>query len=192
MKPNKIATTQHLVHELIRERWSPRSFTEQEISETELHTIIEAGSWAFSASNIQPWRVIAGLRGSETFNRIFDCLMPGNQPWTKHAAALIITVVKTTFDKEGDPHNPTADHDCGAFNATMALQATSMGLMAHPMAGFEAKKVLETFALPANHKPITVMAVGYLDDAEKLEEPYKTRELTERTRKPLTEVVLDL
>jgi nitroreductase len=49
----------------------------------------------------------------------------------------------------------------------------------------------EVFQLPENLKPVVVIALGYLDEAEKLEEPYRTRELTPRTRKSLKELVLN-
>ena len=52
-------------------RWSPRAFTGETISETELLTILEAGRWAPSAYNSQPWRFVYALRGTEQWDRIF-------------------------------------------------------------------------------------------------------------------------
>jgi hypothetical protein len=37
---------------------------------------------------------------------------------------------------------------------------------------------------------MAVIALGYLDSAEKLPEPYKTRELSPRVRKPINEIIL--
>lgn len=36
------------------QRWSPRAFTNDEIDESELLTILEAGRWAPSSFNSQP------------------------------------------------------------------------------------------------------------------------------------------
>ena len=190
MNTVKTAHTNFPVIDLIKNRWSARSFSEKPISADDLKTIMEAGTWAFSANNEQPWRVIAAHKGSETFNKIVDCLMPGNAPWAKHAAALIVSIAKTDFEKEGHPANLTAEHDLGAFNATLVLQARSMEIFAHPMGGFDKQKTKELFSLPENLKPIAVIALGYLDDAEKLDEPYKSRELTARSRKGLNEIML--
>ena len=38
-------------------------------------------------------------------------------------------------------------------------------------------------------EPVVFIALGYLDSPEKLEEPFKTREITPRTRKPLHQIV---
>jgi nitroreductase len=116
--------------------------------------------------------------------------MPGNVPWAKNAAALIVSIAKTTLETDGSA-NRYAEHDLGAFNATMALQARSMDIITHPMAGFEPKKIKEEFQLDASLKPLTVMALGYLDSAEKLEEPYRSRELSPRNRKGFVEFILN-
>ena len=65
-----------------------------------------------------------------------------------------------------------------------------MNIYAHPMAGFDKSKIIESFGLTDLQKPMLVIALGYLDDAEKLAEPYKTRELTARNRKELHEFIL--
>ena len=189
MSKIKIAKTKHKVHKLIKTRWSARSFSEKVISQEDLMTLVEAASWSFSANNEQPWRFITALKGSETFDKILSCIMPGNTPWAKNAAAYIVSLAKTTFDKEGNPPNGGAEHDLGAANMSLVLQAHSMGIYCHPMGGFERAKLKEVFQLPENLKPVVVIALGYLDEAGKLEEPYRTRELTPRSRKSLQELV---
>ncbi|MCD6068230.1 MAG: nfsA [Bacteroidetes bacterium] len=190
MSEIKEAKTQYEVIDLIRKRWSARSFLGKEITEKDLMAILEAGSWAFSGNNEQPWRVIPAHRGSENFEKIVAALAPGNTPWAKNAAVLMVSVAKTTADKEGNPFNAYAEHDLGTFNATLALQAFSMGIFSHPMAGFDKSKISASFSLAENLKPMVVIALGYLDEADKLEEPYKTRELTARTRKAVSELIL--
>lgn len=44
--------------EAIHQRRSIRSFTEQPVDETELQAILEAGRWAPSGVNNQPWRFV--------------------------------------------------------------------------------------------------------------------------------------
>ena len=53
----------HPVSEIFTNRWSPRAFTGEPIPDATLHTILEAGSWAPSANNFQPWRFIYVKRG---------------------------------------------------------------------------------------------------------------------------------
>ena len=187
----KKAKTKYPILDLIKERWSPRSFNKQSISKEEIYTIIEAGSWAFSANNEQPWRFFEALKGTEDFSKILETLMPGNTPWAQHAQAFIVSIAKKTFEKEGNPQNGNAEHDLGAANATMALQARSMNIYCHPMAGFDKAMLSKMFHLNEDLKPMTVMALGYLGDPNQLDEPYLGREITERSRKSLSELVLN-
>jgi nitroreductase len=191
MKSNKIAITKYPVLDLIKNRWSARSFSDKTIAEKDLFTLIEAASWIFSANNEQPWRFITAEKNTDAFKKIADSLAQGNSVWAKNAGAFIVSIAKTNFDKEGNPLNNWAEHDLGAANAAMILQATSMNISAHPMAGFDAAKIKDAFALTEFLKPLTVIALGYLDEADKLEEPFKTRELSSRKRKGLSEIILN-
>ncbi len=183
----KKATTDHPIHELICSRWSARSFSEKAIWQEDLETLLAAASWAFSANNGQPWRyVYAHHSDTEAFQKIWSCLMPGNQPWCANAAVLMVSLMRKQFDN-GKP-NATAMHDLGAANATLMLQAISMSIYGHPMAGFDREKTIEALGLDTDLvEPVAFIALGYLDEADKLEEPFKTRELTPRTRKSLGE-----
>ncbi len=185
----KIAKTKHDVIDVIKNRWSARSFSDKTISENDLHTLFEAASWAFSANNAQPWEYIYAHReDTEAFHKLHSCLMGGNQPWTKNAAVLMAVLAHKKLDNGHE--NKAAKHDVGSANATLMLQATSMNIYGHVMGGFDANKAIDVLNVNTEvHEPVVFIALGYLDEAEKLEEPFKTRELTPRTRKPLVEIV---
>ncbi len=186
---HKIAPVRHPLTDLLKKRWSPRAFSGQPVSKEDMATILEAGTWSFSSSNHQPWRFIIGHRGSALFDQIHGCLLPGNQPWTKHAAVLLVSLAQTRLSKN-HAENKWALHDVGAANMCIALQATSMGIYAHPMAGFDREKTMLEFGLDPEIVPVTFMALGYQGDAEQLEEPYRSWELAPRTRKDLSDVIL--
>ncbi len=185
----KEANTNHPVHELIRKRWSARAFSSKSISDDTLFTLFEAARWAASSNNEQPWRYIYAKReDKETFDKIVDCLMAGNKPWAKNAAVLILCLIKTTSGPDNKP-NVVAQHDAGLANATLLLQAISENIYGHMMGGYDKAKTKEKFNIPTGYDTVLVMALGYLDSADTLEEPFKTRELTPRTRKELSEFV---
>lgn len=184
----KEAHTQYPVIPLIKKRWSARSFSGRTIETGILNTLFEAASWAASANNEQPWRYRYALRPGPAFEKLQDCLLPGNQPWAIHAGALIIASFKTQFQATGKL-NSSAMHDLGMANAHLLLQAIDLGLYAHPMAGFDKPRLISEYNLDENETPVVVLALGYLDDPDKLEEPYRSRELTKRTRKSLAEFV---
>jgi len=74
-------TAAYPIDPLFLERWSPRAFTGEAMTETDLMTILEAARWAPSSYNSQPWRFIYGRRGTPAWDRIFALLNPFNQSW---------------------------------------------------------------------------------------------------------------
>jgi nitroreductase len=173
------------MNQLIANRRSPRAFTEQLITPEDLQKIFEAGSWAFSAFNAQPWRYQYAFRGTEGFNKILSGLMPQNQAWAKNASVLIVCLIENEIN---DQPNRWAQHDLGAANATMVLQALEMGIYGHLMAGFDVNTIVNALTIDtAKQTPIVCMALGYLGSPDQLEEPLRTRETAPRSRKAVSD-----
>jgi len=187
---DKTATTKYDVLQIIKERWSPRSFSNEAVSQDDLMTMLEAASWSFSSHNEQPWRYIAALKGTENFEKILSTLVPFNAGWAKNAAAFIVSFAKMTSNKEGEPPNPAAIHDAGAANMLMTLQAKNMGIYVHPMGGFNPVQMTMVFQTADDLIPLCVFAVGRLGNPEDLPEPYNKIELKPRERKSLEEIIL--
>jgi nitroreductase len=176
------------IPELILRRWSPRAFAEREIPAADLEKLFVAASWAASSFNEQPWRFFLGRRGDGTYKKIFDSLMEFNQGWAKHAPVLLLSVGKKVFSHNGSP-NAYGLHDTGAATANLMLQATSLGLHAHSMAGFDKEKARDSFGVPPEYDMGAATAIGYLGDPTSLPEQYRTGEVAPRTRKPVAEFV---
>ncbi len=185
----KDADTLPGVHELIRTRWSPRSFSDRPVSSDDLKTILEAARWAASSNNEQPWRVlIARKSDGEAYDRILSLLVPGNQEWARTAPVLIIMAAKRTFSHNGSP-NSYALHDTGAALAHLMLQAHALGLYAHGMAGFDRVRAREELGIPDDYEVGAAVAVGYRDSPDKLtNERHRNSEVAKRTRKPISEL----
>ena len=177
------------VIEVILERWSPRAFSHKSVSRENLRKIFEAGRWAASSYNEQPWRFIVGHKGHPTYQKIFDSLVEFNQSWAGSAPVLILSVASKTFARNGET-NHFAIHDTGAATAYIALQATALGLHTHSMAGFDKNKARAAFGIPDNYDIGAVTALGYLGNVDDLPDGLMERELAPRDRKPLTEIVL--
>jgi len=58
----KPAETHHHIHDLLRERWSPRAFADRPIERAKLHSIFEAARWAASSANQQPWSFVVATK----------------------------------------------------------------------------------------------------------------------------------
>lgn len=83
-------------------------------------------------------------------------------------------------------------HDVGMATSFMLLQALNMDVYGHVMAGFNKQHAAELLGLSANEEAVSMLALGYVDSAEKLDEPYKTRELTPRSRNPISAIATHL
>jgi nitroreductase len=177
------------VHELIRNRWSPRGFSEKPVSTEDLATILDAGHWAASSYNEQPWRfIVATKQDPDAYKKMLDILVPFNQSWAQSAPVLMLIAAKKTFSHNNSP-NAYALHDAGAALATMALQATALGLHIHGMAGFDHDRARTELGIPADFDIAAFSALGYLGSPDNLPEGLKQQELAPRTRKPLADVV---
>ncbi len=171
------------LHPHLKNRWSPRAFEDKPIEAQKLRNILEAARWAPSASNIQPWVYIIGMKEDETYAGIFSTLVEFNQLWAGFAPVLILNCGKTTNPK-GDP-NPTWQYDTGQSVAHLSIQAMEEGLYVHQMSGFDALKAAEIFRLPEDVRAISVSAIGYPGEPSMLPLRMQKAETAERERKEM-------
>jgi len=158
------------VLDVIRTRRSIRRYTADLVSEEDINRILEAGRWAPSADNSQPWTFVV-LRSLEMRKKL-----AGTLPWGGFLsqAALGIAVV---IDEMASSH---AVEDGAAATENMLLEAHSLGLGACWIGTYGsaheagARKVLK---VPEDKRLLSVIAIGY------------PAETARTTRKPLIEVV---
>ena len=183
----KAADTIYPVLPAIAKRWSPRSFDRaRHLSRDDLMSLFEAARWAASANNLQPWRFVYARREDAAFNTILSCLEPGNALWADRAGMLCIAIAQV--QREDGATNKHAIHDLGQSLANLALQATSMGLAAHQMAGFDAGRARALLRIPHGFEPVTVVAVGWVARPEDLpSDNLRQRELAPRSRRSIGE-----
>jgi nitroreductase len=188
MKP--IPNFAHPIYPVLQQRWSPRAFSEQMLSKADVSILLEAARWAASCMNEQPWRFVWAFNDdSPLYNKLFDCLLKGNQEWVSTAPVLMLTLVEPNFHSNGKP-NPWARHDLGLAIGNMTTQASSMGIYIHNMGGFSAQKVQAHFPQLQDLDPVTMIALGYPGDIASLSEYNQKREQEVQTRKPQTEIDL--
>ncbi len=154
-------------------------------------TILEAGRWAMSSYNSQPWHFVYAHRGTPAWDAMLPLLIPFNQSWAKNASALVFLVSSSTMLLPGnDAPVPSHSHsaDAGAAWAFAALQATKMGWYTHGMTGFDVDQAFATLGCKEGQRVELVFAVGKKDDPAKLPEQMAAREVPSG-RKPLSEIV---
>ncbi len=185
----KIADTEYPVHNLIRDRWSPYSFSDKMVENEDLQAIFEAARWAPSCFNEQPWRYIVATRDQVVqFEKILSCLNDANRVWAKYASTLVLAVASNTFLRNGKP-NRHAHYDLGQASANMSIEATSRNIHLHQMAGFRRDKARELYNIPDGYEAVTAIAIGYTGKSLTLPDEIANRDIKPRKRRPLKETV---
>ena len=187
----KPAPADYPIEEILRQRWSPRAFSDRNVEAKKLLSLFEAARWAPSSFNEQPWSFIVATKDKPAEHaQLLNCLMEKNQQWAKLAPVLMVSVARLNFEKTGKP-NRHAFHDVGLAMGNLLVQATALGLFVHQMAGFSVDKVRETYDVPPDFEPVAAIAVGYLTDPEVLPEAFREQELGPRSRKPIGSFVFE-
>ncbi|HEX4424264.1 MAG TPA: nitroreductase family protein [Terriglobales bacterium] len=187
--PLSPAGFEYPVHELIAKRFSGRAFSSKPVDAATVGSLLEAARWAASCSNEQPWSfIVTGQEQRSDYERLLGCLVEFNVEWAQHAPVLILSIARLNFASSGKP-NRHALHDVGQATANLQLQATALGLFAHPMAGFDLQKARREFQIPESHEPVAVIAVGYRGDPANLSEKLRQKEVAPRQRKAQREFV---
>ena len=162
--------------QLIFERRSIRHFTDRPITEGMVNAILEAGRWAPSGLNNQPWR-FAVIRDRELRLKIAKL--------TKYhriieEAPVIISVF---LDNSALYHREKDIQSVGAALQNMLLMAHSLELGAVWLGEIlkNGESLCKLLNLPPHYELMAVIAAGYPAAAQKKQE---------KSRKPLTELVL--
>jgi nitroreductase len=184
----KTAVPDYPILDLIAKRWSPRAFADRPVESEKLRSLFEAARWAASSFNGQPWRFFVSTRDdAEGFEKLASCLNPGNA-WAKKAPVLALSVASLNFEHNNAP-NRSAVHDVGLAVGNLSLQAISMGIYLHQMAGFSVDAARQLLGIPDGYVPVAMIAIGYLGDPGTLPDDLQAREMAVRQRKPLAEFV---
>jgi nitroreductase len=179
---DKPAVLDYPIHDLMRRRWSPRAFSPEPVPKEALRSVLEAARWSASASNLQPWHFIVAQKADKAgFERMLSCLDSGNQAWCKDVPVLMLSIARTGLD--GGKQNRYAWHDLGQAAAHLTVQAATLGLYVHQMAGIEPDRIRELYAVPEDYDPVTAIALGYVGKPGMLNDKLKARELAARERR---------
>jgi nitroreductase len=173
---------------IIEKRRAYRSLQPEKITEELVRDLAAAASLSPSCFNNQPWRFVFAYE-KEALEKVKGAMSKGNR-WT-FAASLIIAVCSR---RDLDCPNQGRElyiFDTGMATAFLILRATELGLVAHPIAGYDEEKVKEALAIPADMTVVTLVNVGkhLLPPNDLLSEQQKEIEKTRPERKPLSDIM---
>lgn len=176
------------LHPVLNERYSPRSFSDRPVTDPELELVLEAARWAPSSMNEQPWRFLVTRQGGEGHTELLSALNHSNRVWADKAPVLILTMVHRTLARNGQ-ENFHARHDLGFAVAQLTAQATALGMGLHQLGGFQAPVARAAFSVPDEFDLVSVLALGFPGEVDRLPMELREREARKTPRRSLIELV---
>ncbi len=172
-----------LTNSVFLDRWSPRSFSSEPVSDEQLLALFEAARWTPSWMNNQPWMFAYDTDG-EGRQAILNSFMEFNREWASAAPVVGLVLARTELE---DFMGRTRDFDTGAAMMSLTLQATMVGLSVHLLGGIDLDAAYA--ATGADRETTEILCgfvVGHRGDGSNLSEKLQEREQPS-DRKPISE-----
>lgn len=141
----------------IQKRRAYRSLEPVAITEELIRDLAGCAQLSASCNNNQSWRFVF-VFDHEMLQKMHEVFPKGNA-WAKSASMIIAVLSKKDFDCIiGD--RVYHQFDTGMATAFLILRATELGLVAHPIAGYNPEKTREILDIPDDIEVITLIIVG--------------------------------
>lgn len=150
----------------IRERRSIFKYKDEDVSNENIETILEAGRWAPSFANLQPWNFVV-VKDKETKKKLYK--IARRVTLFREGIEEAPVVIAIAVDQEVDPNHFV---EAGAVaSQNMALAAHSLGLSSYWIGVFDIgseknsaeKDVVEALDLGDDARVISLLPVGKPD-----------------------------
>lgn len=144
--------------EIIKKRRSIRKFKDRRISRKTIDSIIEAGTYAPTACNMQMWHFIV-IDDNKTKEKL--CAKASSPSLIKNSAFTVFVLYdkKTTYQRYANIQS------AAAAIQNMLLKAYSMGIGSNWMTAFgNEEKIREILKTPSNYILIAAVCFGYPDE----------------------------
>ncbi|MFH1390072.1 MAG: nitroreductase family protein [Candidatus Margulisiibacteriota bacterium] len=164
----------------IRSRRAYRSLEPVTITSELINDLAECASLAPSCFNKQPWRFVF-VYETKQLTAIKTAMSPGNE-WTFDASMIIAVCCRKEDDcvmKDGREYYL---FDTGLATAVLIYRATELGLVAHPIAGYDPIKAKELLGIPAEITLLTLVNIG--KHAAEISPRLKGHQIEDETARP--------
>ncbi|MDG6218482.1 MAG: nitroreductase family protein [Candidatus Thermoplasmatota archaeon] len=176
------------VEQVIQTRRAYRSIDPEPLTNEELKQLETAVQLAPSCFNNQPWRFVF-VTNENKRNEIRKALSKGNQ-WAYHASMYVVVCAR----KQDDCVIHDREYylfDTGIATGFLVLQATELGFVAHPIAGYSPKMTRHILDIPDDMQVIALVIIGKHADKIRKELTEKQREIEKDRpkRKKIKEII---
>ncbi|MHC1708890.1 MAG: nitroreductase family protein [Methanomassiliicoccales archaeon] len=178
------------VSDAVEKRRAVRALDEKPVSDGLISELIGTMRLSPSCNNNQPWRVIVA-KDQASLEAVKTSLTKGNV-WATKAPLILVVCARIDDDCKLADRRDYYLFSTGLAVGEMLLRATELGLIAHPIAGFDALAIKEKLGIPADHVLITLVICGYPgSDVSLLSEKQLLAEVERPPRKPVGENFFD-
>jgi len=176
-----------IVVSAIEGRRARRALSSEPIAREDIESLLAAAHLAPSCNNSQPWRFVV-VEEPTMLDKVKEAL-PGGNYWAKPAPVILAVASRRDLDCTLSDSRDYFLFGCGMAVGNLMIQATSMGLIAHPIGGYKPEIVKAALGIPEAYVLITLVIVGHPGDATQLSDKHRAIELGSRDRRPLDKVV---
>jgi nitroreductase len=145
------------VKEAIQRRRAYRSLDPVEITVDLIQDLAGCAQLSASCNNNQSWRFVFVYEHG-MLTKMHEVFPKGNA-WAKSASMYVAVLSKKDYDCVID-ERVYHQFDTGMATAFLILRATELGLVAHPIAGYNPQKTRELLSIPDDIEVITLVIVG--------------------------------
>ena len=141
---------------IIKKRRSVRAYKDMPIKNNELEKILEAGRWAPSGVNIQPWRFLI-VRDKMLIKHIGELCYFGVIKSRHVCEAVAVIVLCGDSRSMGD----TWEKDCMIAGTNMTLMAEALEIGSCWIGAFNGKGIRDLCVIPDYLKIVALISLGY-------------------------------
>lgn len=159
--------------ELVRKRFSARSYTSDKVEQDKMDYIIECARLAPSAVNYQPWHFIV-VGSEEQKQKLRRCYA---RDWFADAPVYIVVCADAAqaWVRKADGKNH-ADIDASIATEHICLAATAVGLGSCWVCNFDPDLLQASIPLPSGKSPVAIVSLGYIKNRPEHSSPRKGKE----------------
>jgi nitroreductase len=169
----------------IRKRCSLKAHLSNRAIEPEkLNLILDAGRWAPSARNYQPWRFII-VQDKKVVEKLVKAFSESNQVIID--APVILVVCARAGDDVIKNELEYYLFDVGLAVENIVLAATELGILTHLMTAFDEVQVKQILHIPEDVRALVATPLSY--PLETSYDEAAAERLSKRTRKELKELI---
>lgn len=162
--------------ELVKKRYSCRSFSDKRVEKEKLEKILEAGRLAPTGRNNQPQRILV-LQEEKDLEKIKECTPYG---WNAPVMLIVCYDKEVSWKRKADGKEG-GEVDAAIVATHMMLEIANLGLGTTWIGSLNPEKVKQMYSIPASYEVVAILPIGYQSDEAKPSDNHDKRLPLEET-----------